>query len=25
MIAVNESLGYYPTGGVVVWRKELNT
>jgi GNAT superfamily N-acetyltransferase len=24
MIAVNESLGYYPTGGIVGWRKDLN-
>jgi GNAT superfamily N-acetyltransferase len=25
MIAVNESLGYYPTGGIVGWRKRLSS
>ncbi len=25
MIAVNKSLGYYPTGGIVAWRKVLSS
>jgi len=24
MIAVNEALGFYPTGGIVTWRKSLD-
>jgi hypothetical protein len=24
MIAVNETLGFYPTGGIVTWHKALD-